>query len=255
MLDLLHIGASRAGSTWLWRALNLHPQIVFPIWGPRAPNGRKTGWFWNNTSPYWKDNHYGKVKERAVLTLDEYRKHYDPTEEGKVKIDITEGAAYIPESRIQLIKETYPDVRISYCIRNPITTLWSHIQYSGGTTPVEQYFTSNGGNYLKNVQYIQNLNVWRKYFPIERIRVYFFSEIRDNPIDLLKLLSTDLDVDPTFWDTVSLETITQKQNPNKRKIKLTNDTLQALARKCKPYIQEIEEHFDMNLSHWLEGKE
>ena len=66
MLDVLQIGASRAGSTWLWRMLQKHPQVIFPCWGPNAAPGggpaysRKSAWFWNNTSGYWKDNHWDR---------------------------------------------------------------------------------------------------------------------------------------------------------------------------------------------------
>jgi len=256
MLNMLHIGASRAGSTWLWRALNRHPQTVFPIWGPNAPSGRKTGWFWNNTSSYWKDNHHGKLKPRAVTTLDEYREYYDPTEDGKVKIDITEGAAYIPESRIRLIKETYPDVKVTYCIRNPITTLWSHIKYAGGANgDIQGFFTSNGGNYIKNIEYIKNIKIWKRHFPEEQFMVYFFSDIKDNPIDLLKRLSENLDIDPKFWDTDSLGEIQKKQNPNRNEAVLSNANKQIIINRCSDLIRQVELYFDVDLAHWYEGKE
>lgn len=256
MLDMLHIGASRAGSTWLWRSLNRHPQTVFPIWGPNAPNGRKSGWFWNNASPYWNDNHFGKVKPRAIHSLEDYRKHYDPTEEMKVKIDITEGAAYIPESRIRLIKETYPNVKITYCIRNPITTIWSHIKYTGGSSSnVSKYFTSNGGNYIKNVEYIKNLKTWKRYFSEDQILVYFFSEIGDNPIGMLNRLSENLDIDCAFWDTDSVNEIQKKQNPNKNKSTLDDSTRQVLLERCSDLIRQVELYFDTDLPDWYEGKE
>jgi hypothetical protein len=261
MLDMLQIGASRAGSTWLWRMLQKHPQVTFPVWGPNAAPGggpaysRKSGWFWNNTSSYWKDNHWGKIKPRAILTLDEYRKWYDKTNPGKIKVDITEGAAYIPESRIKVIQQAYPDAKIVYCIRNPITTIWSHMTFSGQTNvPVNKFLKQRGGNYRKNVDYVKNLKTWKRYFPEERIKIYFFNLVRDNPAWILETLCIFLGIDEKIWKKIPKSELNTKVNSSKKN-KLPEGTKTALVETYKNTIHGMEDYFVRDFSHWLEGNE
>lgn len=260
MLDVLQIGASRAGSTWLWRMLQKHPDVIFPCWGPNAAPGggpawsRKSAWFWNNTAPYWKDGHWGQVKPRAVRTLDEYRKYYDENVLGKIKMDITEGAAYIPESRIELIKETYPNVKILYCIRNPLTTIWSHMRFSHQeTTPALRFMEGRGGNYRRNVQYLKNLQMWEKYFA-PNVHVYFFNEIRENPKALLEELSQFIGIDENVWSTLPVKELRSVVNPSK-KHSMPERVRKELAPVFENDIKKIGERFNRDLSHWLEGKE
>lgn len=260
MLDVLQIGASRAGSTWLWRMLQKHPDVIFPCWGPNAAPGggpafsRKSAWFWNNTAPYWKDNHWGQVKPRAVKSLNEYRKWYDENVPGKIKMDITEGAAYIPKSRIQLIKQTYPDVKIVYCIRNPLTTIWSHMRFSHcENMSVNQFLQQRGGNYRRNVEYLKNLRMWENHFS-PNIHVYFFNRIGDNPLVLLEELSRFMGIDDTIWSTLpknEITTIVNSSNKNNMPAKVKNDLVKIFAND----IEKIGKRFDQDLSHWLEGKE
>lgn len=257
MLDVLQIGASRAASTWLWRCLSLHPEINFPVPGKNAPDGRKSGWFWNNNSKYWGDDgHYGKIRHsiNEINTLDEYRKWFDPIEVGQLNVDITEGAAYIPPVRIDIIKDVYPNVNILYCIRNPITTFWSHTQFHH--LSIDQAVKAHGGNLVRNVQYLKNYNNWADSFGEENIYPYFFNRVEANPRWVLHMICIHLNIDPLFWYTIPYDVLTIRHNARKEAKPIPGPELVKLRKLFEQGIWELKEEWEhVPAKHWLNGKE
>lgn len=255
MLDIIQIGASRAASTWLWRVMLLHPELKFPTVGPNAPQGKKSGWFWNNNSPYWgQDGHYGQMKQLGIKTLPEYMKAFDPIEVGRKNVDITEGAAYIPRGRIDILKGVYPNVDILYCIRNPITTFWSHTQYH--KLSIEEAIKHRGGNLIKNVEYLKNYNRWADAFGIENINPYFYNRVEANPVFTLHAISIFLDIDPMFWHSVPKEVITLRHNARVEPQPIPPSELKKMQKLFEKGINDLNDEWEsIRVGHWMDGKE
>ena len=101
MLDFLGIGAQKAGTTWLYEQLRLHPDISFPA-------GKEVH-FW--------DLQYERGIEwyRPLFTHDKC----------KCLGEITPAYAMLSKVHIEEIRDINPSLKIIYILRNPIHRAWS----------------------------------------------------------------------------------------------------------------------------------
>lgn len=213
MVDFMYIGASRAGSTWLYKQLNTHPQVKFPLGKPVR--------FWNAYID-GKD-HKGKIYPKK--SIDWYQREMDG--KGIYKIgDITDGYTMCSEERIQFIAKCYPNLKIIYGIRDPIDTIVSHISLSPRDNIKDNKITetmvheiiSNEESYLNhNTQFEKNKQKWINIFGEDAILVYQFEDITRKPLELMKIVSKFIGIDPAHFDKDTIKAI-MKTKINSRKM-------------------------------------
>src|SRR4029077_18655406 len=102
MIHLLGIGAQKAGTTWIYERMSLHPQIRFPA-------GKEIH-FWDcyrsNGVDWWT----------GLFAEDDQRRKQG---------EITPAYSTLDEATIREIATFLPNLRVFYSLRNPIARAWS----------------------------------------------------------------------------------------------------------------------------------
>lgn len=181
MLNFLGIGAQKAGTTWLYEQLALHPQIGFP--------GGKEVHYWD--------------ARRATLPEAWYRDLF-ATGDGRCNGDITPAYATLELPVVQRIGALFPELRVLFLLRNPIERAWSSALMALGRAELEldevsdqwflDHFHSRGS--LLRGDYARTLGIWHQVFAPEQVLVLFFEEMCAAPLALLGRVAGFLGLPP-----------------------------------------------------------
>lgn len=237
MLDFLGIGAQKAGTTWLYRILALHPDVRFPA---------------------GKEIHFWDAKrERGIKWYTDLFPDAAPLIQG----EITPAYAILKKSQIKEIWETYPNLRLLYIIRNPIERAWSSALmalYRAEMTPSEasdqwfiDHFCSEGS--MKRGDYRACLETWLSCYPKYQIGLYLFDQIQSNPKALIKKICTHINV--SYKPLLSLESDVLHANvrpiPSQPIEPIRPSLMPELRAIYYPKIKEFSAFTGISLRHWI----
>jgi len=172
MLDFLGIGGQKAGTTWLYEMLRLHPDIAFPA-------GKEVH-FWDQQ--YWRG-------------IDWYQSLFIGGEQSnRATGEITPAYAIMPKDRIRECREHFPDLKLIYLIRNPIERAWSSAKMALKRAEMEiheasdqwflDHFLSQGS--MLRGDYERCLRNWSEVYPDDQLLVGLFDELQQDPASLLR---------------------------------------------------------------------
>jgi hypothetical protein len=206
--DFLIIGAQKAGTTWLWRMLQQHPDTDLPK--------KKEIHFFGSSELYrkGKDQYYGhfakldrsKVIGEASTTYFYDNVPYWYNESSKLEVDHT--LPTIPE----LITTELPDIKILVILRDPVhraISAYYHFMrgeywmHKGAVSPLlglrETAIQHPKMRILEYGYYARYLKLWSKYVPKDRMRVLILEEdVRQHPEKVMREVYEFLDLDPQF---------------------------------------------------------
>jgi hypothetical protein len=169
--EFLCIGAQKAGTTWLYENLRLHPEIYLPD---------------------RKEIHY--FDRRFHRSLRYYSRFFAPGR-GRVKGDITPSYSVLPRRRIQAIFRLLPDLRLIFFLRNPIERAWSHALMEFVKLRGRRYEEVSEAEWLAHFRseesrrrgdYATLIEEWLSVFPEEQLFVGLFEDIVQRPEALLR---------------------------------------------------------------------
>ena len=188
-LHFVGIGASKAGTTWLGHMLEKHPQLCMSV--PKEVH------FFNDKMTY-----RNRILERNYSKgFDWYRKYFNHCSPGRLKGEITPRYSNDPVAPAR-IKEHNKDIKILYCLRNPVDRIESHYNFTKyfvrkEDRPIHQAIYEER-EFIDMSLYFRNLSYYLEHFPKEQIMLIWFEDIRDRPEELLREVYTFLGVDPNF---------------------------------------------------------
>jgi hypothetical protein len=229
--DFIGIGAQKAGTTWLSRNLQLHPQIWMPtvkeihyfdekindppnflsrlsekVFGRRVVDHR------------WRRQVRSRIKRRLEGSTKEgllwdlkyyfgapgdgwYASLFEPGS-GAVVGEITPEYSILNRGAIAHIHELMPDAKIFFFMRNPIERAWSQavmsFDKSEDIASVEDerlYRSLDREGSRSRTGYLRTLKNWGSFYPPERIFVGFLEDIHFFPDLLMRRLYNFLGVD------------------------------------------------------------
>jgi len=194
MLNFLGIGAQKCGTTWLYKMLQEHPDIIFPA--------GKEMYFWNAED----------YQQRIEWYQDVFKNH------DQVSGEITPGYALLSDNRIAKIAQLYPELRLIYIIRNPIDRAWSsalmalkraemHIDEASDQWFID-HFQSQGS--LQRGDYGHCIKAWRAHYAKEQLLILNYKEIALQPRALLRRCCTHLNVSQLPFDHIAHSLLTKK---------------------------------------------
>ncbi len=177
--DFIGIGAQRAGTTWLYRCLSEHPEIFM--------SAKKELHFFNR--------HFDQG-------LEAYKANFpvSETQHAKVCGEITPNY-YHREQALQRIRDTLPDVKLFFVLREPVARAYSQYQLYVQS----DYQGLSFDEVLAKYEDVTDLSLQGKHlqrifeiFPRDNVLVLFYDDIVRTPATVVKSVFSFLEVDSTF---------------------------------------------------------
>lgn len=188
-IDFIGIGVSKAGTTWVSRMLDAHPEICMSE--PKEVN------YFNEQNNYYVKNWHTNYNKGLCW----YKKHFPHQRDGKIIGEFT--PKYFSYHEVPLrIKKSFPDAKLIVCLRNPVDRAFSQYNFikyfkKKESRPFMEVI-QNEPEYIEKGLYYKQLKRYLEYFEMNRIHIIWFEDIRNKPGEVLKELYRFLGVDETF---------------------------------------------------------
>ena len=239
--DFLIIGAPRAGTTWLKRALSHHPDVMMFAGEPQ---------FFAMTSYLGPDDYVRRFSASGARFLRRDRKERTPARPQKPIIG-EKSTTYLSmaESQISLCAALYPNARIVCLVRDPVARAWSHIKHDGlaeyGEHPHklrEQPYWQTLDAYIRHGRYERHLVRWARRFAPEQIHLVDFNRLATDADAVYREVLTHIGAEATA-DAKVPERVNQSvdSSPPER-LKVILDRAYAKDRFDIPHLREVMEH-------------
>ncbi len=180
--SFLGIGAQKAGTTWLHRNLQQHPEVGFAE---------------------RKEVHFLDFEDNFERGVDWYLAQFEGNE-GRICGDITPDYMIVDRSRVEWMHALNPEMRLVLLLRDPVERAWSAARYYLGNRGIDaasqrseeiqelvtrSFMLWRGG-------YTEAIDRWESVFSTEQLLVGFFEEMVDEPEQLLRRVLRHIGADP-----------------------------------------------------------
>jgi len=192
--DFAVAGTQKCATTWLYRCLKDHPDIL-------VPDTDSVGYFNMNY-------HKGESWYRDFFS--EY--------EGE---DIVgeESPGYIRDmSAPERIADTIPNAKLIFMVRNPVDRAFSHYWHQKSTSKINFEFEEVFQNYdlypnwVSPGFYYRNIQRFEEYFPRENMKIMFFSDLVEDDEDFIKEAYSFIGADPSHTPAFLNEKVNESRS-------------------------------------------
>lgn len=219
-LHIINIGYPKCGTTWCWNLLT------------------QQAWF---DHPREKENRDLILGKKTVdQYVDEYLKYkitanFDPLMHG------------IDRYMIYLLQKI-ETISISVILRNPYEIFWSLYNYypEFRTKFTFQEFTKNLCSNGWSARPDLILKRWRDFFPLDRIKVFFYEDLKSNPSEFFVDYCSKMNLPTPVLNDLQKVNVSTFQNDNN---KITTD----LVKEINSNIDRLQEFVDRDISHWKQN--
>jgi hypothetical protein len=208
--DFLCVGAQKAGTSWLYRQLELHPDFWMPpvkelhylnqltkakrFHGPRCEDERDVSFM----------DRMQDLRDRFYLDLDSYGRlfqHKCTCLSG----DISPAYSTLNDEIIDRVVDRFPNLKVVFLARDPVERAWSQLSMGLRLGMINKFDASNPDEVVCN---LLNPGVlvrshpskivarWKRYVRPENFRLYFFDDLEENPVELRGAILRFLGGDP-----------------------------------------------------------
>jgi hypothetical protein len=154
--DFLYVGTSKAGSTWLFNALSVHPDV----------------WLASNKGLYFFDAHFDRG-------ADWYRSQFDGAD-GRAVGEFSHSYLSSPEAPARIA--TYsPSMRLLVCLREPVDRAFSDyldLAKNNGFTGSFHEAIETYPRLLDRGRYAVHLSRYLEHFPASQLHVGLFDDLK-----------------------------------------------------------------------------
>lgn len=269
MLEKLVIGAGamKAGTTWLYKQLEVHPQVHF------TPE-KELHYFSHNKGLGLKLAHSDRQKKlqlavkkkQSVKTIDWYKNYAEPEiindrwycslfqsiPRNVYCADFSNQYSLLEEEDLEKILKIAKHVKVIYTLRDPLARLWSHIKFhykfKGEEDLVDELTLKefrkliNKAWFWKNVEYASNYDRLVSVFGQENVKVFYLEDFIAFPQGSLWHLEKFLSIRHIDYQSDASDT---KINASKE-LSMPTQWEKMAMRKLKPYYEEF---YARNLNH------
>lgn len=200
--DFALIGAGKSGTTSLYNALDLHPDIFM------SKPWKEPEFF---CSLRRIDERYkGRIATRGRLLSAYMLKGYSGEKLiGDASTGYTRAGANGACPTPQIMHDINPDIRLIYLLRSPHVRLVSHIRqdikrgrYEG--RPLETCMADRMGGYLNQSHYHFQIEQYLQYFPADRLHIVIFEELINAPSEQLSKIFSFLGLPGMEHETIQI---------------------------------------------------
>ena len=233
-ITMLGIGATKAGTSWLHKQLNKHPEIWMPpvkelhffdrsinypspntlatsspisrMFGSQPWEGEQMIKHTKNVLKHIKAGGFTDAIWWSKWTFGYYSDSWYKSLflEGlsyQVRGEITPAYSILEREDVARIKEINPDIKLIYLIRNPIDRAWSNIRHNFkkgylniDLSEAEMIAALQRKGTVIRGDYERTLETYLRYFDSSQILVCFYDAIQANPSDLMLGITNFLDI-------------------------------------------------------------
>jgi hypothetical protein len=205
-MNFVCIGAQRAGTTYLYKMLSMHPNVYFPL-------GKEPNLFLLDPRQDAESDclyRYGlrRMGGGGVATMGQ-----------QITGDISPYYAAMSRLKIKRIFDRYPQTRVLYVVRNPLERALSAIRFTRKAAAGNE--AGNFGPALSSIlkspkivlhsNYAANIERWRAAAAmcdsLVNLKVVLFSDIEERPLEFLKEVCSFIGVDGDFFGRLPLDLI------------------------------------------------
>ena len=195
-VDFIGIGAPKSGTTWLFYCLGQHPKICLSV--PKEIRYFNRVNFSKYIRNFQEDNIMNKNHEKPLSWYENCFKHCSQ--------DLTKGefsVSYLYDHKAPLlIKQTFPDVKLIVCLRNPIDRAYSSYWQRRNYRNLEKLSFEDAIRehlaYIDCGLYYKHLIRYLNYFRRDQILIVLFDDIVLSPEREIKKVFEFLVVDPAI---------------------------------------------------------
>lgn len=182
MPNFLYVGAPRAGSTWIFEALRVHPQVFVPI---------------AKYIKYYHDEQYHRGRAW-------YEGHFEKAGPKHLAVGELSAGYLYSEAAMLRIANDLPEARILVSIRNPIERDWSaylHMKRNGTVTGSFQEEMNGTFRFISEYgHYDKYLPALFERFPREQVKVMLYDDLSRDPVEFARNIYSFLGVNCDFHD-------------------------------------------------------
>jgi hypothetical protein len=192
--NFLYIGASKAGSSWIYECLREHPEVF-------VPEAKDIQFF---------DRYYDKG-------LEWYLNFFKGAESYKARGELSHDY-FLFDGVADKIKEDLGNIKLIACLREPLDKMISSYKYAKSVylkkhvTFNEFFFNSSDISTMskyrdhnmtpQSAKYYENLLPFFELFPPDNILILFFDDLKAEPEKFIKKIYEFLEVDKNFAPNV-----------------------------------------------------
>lgn len=159
--NFLYVGPDKSGSSWLFKALEAHPQCFVP----------------EAKDVYYFDKYFDRGP-------DWYQKFFDPAPAGSQAVgEISHGYLFDPDAP-QRIREQFPDMKIIATLRHPVDRAVSHYFYLRSSGLIDCDFREAldvRPGIIRSSLYYDAVKRYMDVFPPEQLMINYFEDLQADP--------------------------------------------------------------------------
>lgn len=282
----LCIGARKSGTTWVYKFLENHPKVAMPI--IKELNFFSSECFHSDDAArktYVQEKYRAyrsrmgpKKKHRMSLIPDVpssgdlpalfgwYEGMFERsinekaqslnTQEPLISGDVSPLYQNLPQKRIRLIKEKYPNLKILYILRNPIKRVWSDFNMENENTfghdldhpQLDHLLDSIYNRSIRGGLVHRVYSDWKSIFG-SNVQLFFFEELVGDPELLGRRICDFIGIEYIENSASSVS----NPNPRKKKLKLPNEIAKEIAAVLYHEIDALNQDFNNQYTQsWLD---
>jgi len=208
--DFLCVGAQKAGTSWLFHQLTLHPDF----WMPPV----KEVHYFDSMSrvkrqnpPRCKDEHdqwflarLGELSALPYLDLVNYSELFS-AKRARLSGDITPAYSTLNDELIGRIIGHFPNLKVIFLARDPVDRAWSQLSMSVRLKQIAPFDSTDPDEVLRNLlnpavffrsHPSKIVKRWRRYVRPDLFRIYFFDDLKENAAELRHTILSFLGANP-----------------------------------------------------------
>jgi hypothetical protein len=214
-VDFLGLGVQKAGTTWLHRMLDAHPDVFM------AQGDDKDLRFFSACYDYgyaW------------------YERHFEAGSSAKLRGEFSTSYFYCKDAP-ERVHRYHPGMRLLLSLRDPVARLISHHKHEIRLGRVKNDFSLERGiesnpSYVEQSLYFSQLSRWLEHFPLSSIHVVIFENLFADPARSVRELYEFVGAAPSFLPDSLHERVNEGRIPRSRLldrgVRLSSSTLRAV---------------------------
>lgn len=208
--DFLCVGAQKAGTSWLYRQLERHPDF----WMPPV---KELHYFdqLNKTKQFHPPRCRDERDASFLESIENLRGHFylDLANYGRLFChkgpllsgDISPAYSTLSDEIIERVVNHFPNLKVVFLARDPVERAWSQLSMGVRLGMISPFEVTDAEQVIRNLlnpgvlvrsHPSKTVARWKRYVSPEQFRVYFFDDLKENPTELRRSILQFLGGDP-----------------------------------------------------------